>query len=92
MGFKKIEEKFRVVVPQPHIGNHVAEAVDELSNKIVSAIKATQTSAAIEKLESAIDKIKFPENKPVSYKITVTDRDKDGRISEIIARPIIGNI
>lgn len=80
-------KRFDVISPESRSGNPVAVSVDELRIAVHDA--SCDNSDLIKNLITAIKEIKFPEVKdkkyPV-YKFTV-NRDKNGYISNIIARP-----
>ena len=94
MGYKKIEATHKVIVPEGHLENPVAEAVDELAVRLEKMLRGYEKSqsdlmgnfgkALTDKPEQ---KIEFP--KPVKYVLSVTKRDDSGRILEMTATPEI---
>lgn len=68
---------FNVIVPDEHVGDSVAEAVDDLASKLVKAQKSGMAD-----LVEAVKNITLEQPKDTKYRFVIS-RDKEGRISEI---------
>jgi hypothetical protein len=87
--------KYKVIVDEDHVGNSVAEAIDELTHRLEKVFGESgkkQDERILQLLElisqrQAVENKNNENNCPLQYIITVSERDDAGRILKMTATP-----